>query len=128
MSRLLIPGIAMMVALFAIAGVGPADPGAAPTGTALKFEVRLGKEVVPAAKDGRLLVVLSPDKEPAPRWAIGATGKFVPPVLGKDVKNLSPETVVVLDRWTLIYPLENLGALKAGDYYVQAVFESNRDL
>jgi hypothetical protein len=52
----------------------------------------------------------------------------VPPVLGKDVKGLSAETVVTVDQVALVYPLEHLARLPRGDYYAQAVFESNPDL
>jgi Putative esterase len=99
-----------------------------PPKTALKFEVRLAKDVVPAARDGRLLIVLSKDKDSEPRHAVGDTGVNVAPVLGKDVKGLSADTVVVIDQSTIVYPLEHLAKLPVGDYYVQAVFECNRDL
>jgi S-formylglutathione hydrolase FrmB len=104
-----------------------ADPTTLPK-TALKFEVRVAKDLEPAARDGRLLIVLAKDKDPEPRHAIGETGLDVPPVIGKDVKGLSAESVVVVDQTALVYPLEHLAKLPAGDYYVQAVFECNRDL
>jgi hypothetical protein len=41
---------------------------------------------------------------------------------GVDVNNLSPGKPIVIDKSTVGYPLENLAALTAGDYLVQAVF------
>jgi hypothetical protein len=41
---------------------------------------------------------------------------------GVDVENLSPGKPIVVDAKTIGYPLENLPALPAGDYTVQAVF------
>jgi hypothetical protein len=42
---------------------------------------------------------------------------------GVDVDNLTPGTPIVIDSKTVGYPLENLKALPAGDYIVQAVFD-----
>ena len=41
---------------------------------------------------------------------------------GVDVDNAAPGTPIVIDSKTVGYPLENLAALPAGDYAVQAVF------
>jgi hypothetical protein len=41
---------------------------------------------------------------------------------GVDVDNLSPGKPILIDAKTIGYPLENLAALSAGDYTVQAVF------
>src|SRR3984957_20361300 len=41
---------------------------------------------------------------------------------GVDVDNLAPGMPIVIDGKTVGYPLENLKALPAGDYIVQAVF------
>jgi hypothetical protein len=41
---------------------------------------------------------------------------------GVDVENLAPGKPIVIDSATVGYPLENLDALPAGDYVVQAVF------
>jgi hypothetical protein len=41
---------------------------------------------------------------------------------GVDVDNLSPGKSIIIDAKTIGYPLENLAALPAGDYTVQAVF------
>ncbi len=101
-----------------------ADPAAPP----LKFEVRVAKGLEIGPRDGRLLLVLGKDKDHAPRWSIGDTGKDVPPLLGTDVKGLSPDSVITIDGRALAYPLDNLAQLPRGDYYAQVVFESNRDL
>jgi hypothetical protein len=105
-----------------------ADPDPPAKTTALKFEVRLAKGLEPEGRDGRLLIVLSKDKHDDLRRAIGQTGLDVPPVIGKDVKGLSADSVVVVDQAALMYPVEGLARLPRGDYYAQAVFECNRDL
>ncbi len=126
MSRLPLLALCFLTPLLVSVPVA-ADPDA-PTTTTLKFEVHVAKGLTKGATDGRLLVVLSKEKDPEPRQTIGETGLHVPPVLGKDVKGLSAETVVTVDQAALAYPLEYLARLPAGEYYVQAVFVSNRDL
>src|SRR5258708_20121385 len=103
------------------------DPAAPANATAVKFEVRVDKGLVDEARDGRLLIVLSKEKDDDLRRAIGETGMDVPPVLGQDVKGLAAGSVVVMDQSALIYPLQHLAGLPPGDYFVQAVFACNRD-
>jgi photosystem II stability/assembly factor-like uncharacterized protein len=90
----------------------------------LRFEVTTS---LPAAS-GRILVVLAKSNRREPRFTIGETGMDAPPILGRDVKNFGAGAVVTLDRAAAIFPITTLDALPAGDYYVQAVFDSNVDL
>ncbi len=128
MSRLAALGLGALVLGFACIVPVAADPEAPVKTTALKFEVRLAKGLEPDGRDGRLLIVLAKEKKDDLRGAIGETGTDVPPVLGKDVKGLSADGVMTVDQSAITYPVENLARLPAGDYYVQVVFECNRDL
>jgi S-formylglutathione hydrolase FrmB len=94
----------------------------------LHFEITLAKGLTPDVPDGRLLLVLSRDPDVEPRSAIGETGLKAPPLLGVDVKGLTAHSKIVIDRKAAIFPLANLAKLPSGDYRVQAVFHSNRDL
>jgi hypothetical protein len=105
-----------------------AEPG-------LRFEVGIAPALVttpPAA--GRVMLVLAkPDRRAGrrgdePRFAIGQTGREAPPFLGADVGAFKANHVAVLDGRSAIFPLANLRDLPAGEYAVQAVFHSNRDL
>jgi hypothetical protein len=100
----------------------------APAETALRFEVTAARGLLKAPQDGRLLVVLGRDKTPEPRRFIGETGLQAPPMLGADVTGFAADSVGVLDQKAIVFPIDRLGRLPAGDYYAQAVFHSNRDL
>jgi hypothetical protein len=127
--RRLLRWLAVVVFLPATWGVLVAarDPAAAKT-TTLRFEVTVAKGLLPAPRDGRLLLVLAGKKEPEPRTTIGQMGMRVPPVLGCDVKAMAPGVKAVIDRRAAIFPLRELADLPAGRYFAQAVFDHNRDL
>jgi len=104
----------------------------------LRFEVMLGHG--PAApgggrpqppvqpRSGRLLVVLGRAGTLDPRLTVGQTGKNTPPVLGRDVVDLAPGAVAVVDDRSAIFPIDNLGQLRPGTYSVQALLHTNLDL
>jgi hypothetical protein len=98
------------------------------TSTTLRFEVKLAPGLVGTPQDGRLLVVLGKGASPEPRRSIGQTGMSAPPLLGKDARGLTPESVVVVDRSSVIFPIRSLDALPKGKYFAQAVLMTNRDL
>src|SRR5262249_30092787 len=50
------------------------------------------------------------------------------PVLGRDVAGLTPGAAVVVDQSAALFPLPHLADLPPGDYIVQAVLDTNRDL
>jgi S-formylglutathione hydrolase FrmB len=96
--------------------------------TSLRFEVTLAPGLVSAPQDGRLLVVLGRPDEGEPRHTIGHTGLKTPPLLGRDVTGFTAGQVAALDRSAAIFPIASLDVLPAGDYAVQAVLATNRDL
>jgi S-formylglutathione hydrolase FrmB len=104
--------------------------GAAPTrqATSLEFEVSVSEGLVSGPQNGRLFVILSRQASPEPRLAVGETGMDAPPVAARDVSNLSPRSVAVVDRTAQTFPIENLSKLPAGEYYVQALLDSNIDV
>lgn len=96
--------------------------------TSLRFEVTAAPGLVATPRDGRLLVVMSRESRPEPRFSIGRTGLKAPPFLGADLNGLQNGVVGVLDAKSAIFPIPSLSDLPAGDYFVQAVFHDNRDL
>jgi len=46
--------------------------------------VRVKRGLLSAATEGRVLLVLARREQPEPRFALGDTGRRVPPVLGAD--------------------------------------------
>ncbi len=98
----------------------------------LRFEVTLDP-ALPAQRPGRLLVVLDLVRGDTgaglePRRLIGRTGTGAAPTLGVDAPALAPGARVLVDATAATFPLEHLGDLPAGDYHVQAVLSTNRDL
>ena len=77
---------------------------------------------------GRLLVILAQSDRPDPRNTIGDAGTNASIILGRDVENLGANIRAVLDNRAAAFPIQKLDELPAGDYYVQALLASNRDL
>jgi hypothetical protein len=102
--------------------------GVARPSTGLRFEVTVAPGLLPAPRDGRVLVVLGRTEQPEPRLGIGTTGMEAAPVLGSDANGLAPGVVAVLDQKAEIFPIARLAALPPGTYFGQAVFDTNRDL
>ena len=99
----------------------------APT-TTLRFEVTVARGLLPAPRDGRLLLVLGKTKNPEPRLSINLTDSDTAPVLGVDAKGLTTGGTVVVDQAAPVFPIGHLARLPAGKYQVQAVFDWNADL
>ena len=49
-------------------------------------------------------------------------------VLARDLKGFAPGVIAVLDQTAFGFPLTNLSALPAGDYFAQALLDCNADL
>lgn len=90
-----------------------------------QFEVRLANGVVDKEQTGRLIIVLSRDKTPEPRTVVTRTGLNAPCVLACDADKLKPGDRIILDQHAKICPVNQLSEVPAGDYFVQALFNSN---
>jgi hypothetical protein len=84
---------------------------AVPQNARLRFEVTTN--FGPAS--GRLFVIISRSDRPEPRFRIGETAA--------DGANAA----ATIDRTAAIFPIPNLDNLPPGDYYVQALLDSNID-
>lgn len=96
--------------------------------TTLRFEVVRDAARTEGLENGRLLVVLGAKGSVQPVFGSIRTGMDVAPVLGQDTKGFKPGKSVTLDASAAIFPIASLAKLPAGDYAVQALFASNRDL
>ncbi|MEJ7617949.1 MAG: alpha/beta hydrolase-fold protein [Pyrinomonadaceae bacterium] len=94
----------------------------------LRFEVRVARSAPPSIQAGRLLVVISRKSDPEPRLTIGATGLDAPVVMGRDLAEREAGAAAVIDSGSIIFPLARLGDLPVGDYHVQALYDTNRDV
>jgi len=98
--------------------------------TSLRFETTIARGLISAPQKGRLFVFLNRKAESEPRLSFDTdVGINAPPILAKDVESFAAgETKVLIDNSSIAYPIKNLAELPAGDYYVQALFDSNNDL
>ncbi len=85
-----------------------------------KFNVSFPKERSAAPLDGRLLLILSTDPAAEPRMQINDTPN-TQMIFGMDVEGLSPGRSAIVDESAFGYPVQSLGQVKPGEYYVQAV-------
>ena len=115
---LLILLVAVLIAV--ILQAGQRDPG-------LRFEVTLDPSL-PAQPAGRLLVVMASSDRIEPRRLIGRTGRNATPTVGVDVPALAPGDRTILDATAAAFPIDTLADLPPGEYYVQVVLNTNRDI
>ena len=86
-------------------------------GADTKFEISYPKSANAGPVTGRVYVMISRDAKTEPRLQVGRVGI---PFFGHDVQKLAPGVVALIDSADLGTPLENLGEIPVGDYYVQA--------
>jgi S-formylglutathione hydrolase FrmB len=95
--------------------------------TSLRFEVSLAKGVVAAPQKGRLFVFINPKNDREPRFDYTNPGLFAPPLLARDIENMVPGSgKAVIDQTAISHPVK-LGEILPGDYFVQAVLDTNID-
>lgn len=94
----------------------------------LRFEVTIAQGLISNPQNGRLLVFLGRAASPEPRLQAGDTGLDATPILARDANAFAPGVSVIIDDKATTFPISNLARLPAGDYYVQALFDSNIDL
>jgi len=82
-----------------------------------RFEITFPASVHPEPVTGRVYVMISREPEPEPRLQVGRTGT---PFFGRDVVGLAPGRAAVIDATDAGSPVESLGGIPAGEYWVQA--------
>ena len=95
-----------------------------PQAGSLRFEVVTSL----TQESGRLFIIISESERPEPRTRVGETGANAPPILARDVRNFARGVIATIDKTAATFPISSLDALPSGDYYVQALFDSNIDL
>lgn len=103
-------------------------PGRARQASPLRFEVTVAPGLISTPVSGRLMVVMGRASQPEPRFTIGQTGLDAAPVLARDLRDLRDGSAEVVDQRAISFPIDSLSQLPAGDYHVQAIFDSNTDL
>ena len=83
------------------------------------FEVSFSADLEKAAFDGRLLVMITKDTVTEPRFQINDS-KDTGILVGKNVAQWTADKKEYIDASDLAYPLNTIGELASGTYYVQA--------
>jgi len=94
----------------------------------LRFEVSVSEKINANPGDGRLLILLARDNKIQPRLMLGHSGLQGPQGIGRDVTNLAPGKPAIVDQTAYTSPATNFSAIPTGEYFVQALFDANRDL
>jgi len=97
-----------------IAPAAFSQPGQAKTG--LKFSVSFDRLVHPSDITGRVYVMISRNNNREPRFQVSESGV---PFWGMNVSRLKPGSGAIISDTVFGYPLESIGAIPAGEYYVQ---------
>ena len=118
-----------MLTRFVSIGVILISIGAIPAQPPVKgvtFRVRLDPKLVGAKPEsGRVLVGIAKAKR---RPDFTNYRPPVLPILGTDAEAFTADTVVTLDNSSAVFPSAKLNDLPAGEYAVQAIFATNRDI
>jgi hypothetical protein len=117
-----------LMGLAVIAGFSSLDAIAQPPAktTGITFRVKLDPKMIGAKPEsGRVLVGIAKAKQ---RVDFTRTDPPILPILGADAESFSADTVIVLDNNSSTFPLMKLHDLPAGNYTVQAIFATNRDV
>ena len=120
--KILFPAVILCLLLFSV--YVPAQT------TALKFQTTIRQNTVAAAQNGRLFIFLNRKGENEPRLTFDSDVALdAPPILAKDAANFKAgETKIITDNSAISYPVKSLSELPAGEYFVQALLDTNNDL
>ncbi len=84
------------------------------------FRVSIADSLKQSTLDGRLLLLLSNNKNEEPRFQVNDAA-HTQLVFGIDVNDWSPKSDELVDMHAFGYPMERLKDVPAGDYYVQVL-------
>src|SRR5262249_37264038 len=115
--------LALLVPLILLGAIANTSPS-----SSLRFEVHIATGLISSPQNGRLFVVMSLKGQAEPRLTIGQTGLDASPLFGRDVNGFAPGVAGIIDDTCAAFPIDRLSHLEAGEYTVQALFDSNTDL
>jgi hypothetical protein len=106
----------LIIALMATTGLAQT-----PAKTSLRFEISFPATASPKALDGHIMLCISKEQAPEPRFLLQEEEAESQQFFGLDVDGLAPGATATIDGGVIGYPLVSLEKIPAGDYYVQAV-------
>ena len=105
--------ILLLFAIFLVAGCSPVRQPA-------HFVITFTQELSDQAQDGRLLVMLASHDKEEPRFLIN-DGLNAQLVFGLDVEGMKPGQEIDVSDNAFGFPIQKMGGIPAGEYYVQAL-------
>ena len=94
-----------------------------PTSPEFSINVSFSKEASEMNLDGRLILMLSTDDGKEPRFQI-SDNVATQLVFGQNVDGMTPEKTIAFDNSQFGYPIESLGEVRPGKYWVQALLHT----
>jgi S-formylglutathione hydrolase FrmB len=94
----------------------------------ITFKVNLSSNLAQGRLTGRLFVIISRTNNPEPVSAIGNTGMSGPVIIARDVAANPSTQAMTLSGSDATFPLQRLGDLPFGEYYIQTLLQTNQDL
>ena len=91
----------------------------APSKSRLNFEVSFPSEIHPDAITGRVYAMISKNENAEPRLQALRISQNGVPFWGKNISQLKPGDVAIIDEEAFGHPLKSFKAIPAGEYYVQ---------
>jgi hypothetical protein len=110
--------IAFTLAVCAAAAATRLAAGAAPA--TLRVGISIAPSLGTGPLDGRMLLLIAADDRVEPRFQVSDSNRTAQ-VFGVDAEGLRPGQELFVDAATLGYPVQNLGDLKPGEYWVQGL-------
>jgi hypothetical protein len=110
----------LLLLLFSASAGGGKPDRQAPRPDHLRVEVSVSPNVRKQPVDGRLFVVISRTAVPEPRLQISGYST-TSPFFGVNVDTLAPGVWATVDNQARGYPVDHLGEIPTGDYYIQAL-------
>jgi len=96
--------------------------------TSLRFEISVKPGLIARPQNGRVFVFLNKMNDREPRLVDGDVSLDAPPMVARDVKSFGSSATAVIDNSAIAYPVSDLAHLPAGEYFVQALLDTNIDL
>jgi hypothetical protein len=116
MPRRLVPAFALATTIAAAAAACQGRAAAVP----LRVILSVPSSRTTAPLDGRMLLLVSTDERTEPRFQVSDKDRTAQ-IFGVDVEGLKPGQETVVDAGVLGYPVQSLGDIKPGEYWVQAL-------
>ncbi|MGD2123035.1 MAG: alpha/beta hydrolase-fold protein [Gemmatimonadota bacterium] len=121
-SALMASGLVCCLVFLSACDPPPGNPhqGGPRPDSELEFEITMSPGLDTGPLDGRVILLISTTDQPEPRFQ-GLRSPSTPQIFGSDVEGLAPGESTRLGYGTRGYPLESVGEMPPGEYFVQAV-------